>query len=92
MGSMANIKAAQAFLYDVTVMYSDGSVMEVIVSSANKLAGGDTLMVTGAGGKSRIAVIEPAGIMHPQSVPSSKSSSRCYIRRDQLGRAVASVS
>lgn len=88
---MANIRAAQAFLYDVTVMYSDGSVMEVIVSSNQKISGGDTLMVTGTGGKSRLAVIEPAGIMHPQSVPSSKSSSRCYVRKDQTGRAVASV-
>lgn len=88
---MAQIKAAQAFLYEVTVMYADGSEMVVIVASTQKLAGGDTLMVSGAGGKSRVAVIEPAGITHPQSVPSSKSSSRCYVRRDQTGRAVASV-
>lgn len=89
---MANIKAAQAFLYDVTVMYPDGSAMEVIVSASQKISGGDVLMVSGAGGKSRLAVIESAGIMHPQSVPSSKSSSRCYVRKDQTGRAVATVS
>jgi hypothetical protein len=86
---VAQIKAAQAFLYDVTVILPDGNDQEILVSSAQKLMAGDTLIVTIGGGKTKLAVIEAAGIMHPQSAPGSRSNPRCFIRRDQTGRAVA---
>ena len=88
---MAQVKAAQAFLYDVTVLFANGDGMEVLISSAQQSVAGDTFMVSGGGGKPRLAVIQSAGIMHPQSSPGSRSNPRCYIRRDQTGRAVATA-
>jgi hypothetical protein len=88
---MAQIKAVPAFMYDVTVMFANGEETQILIATPTQLVAGDTLMVSGGGGKPRLASILPAGIMHPQSAPGTRANPRCYIRRDQTGRAVATA-